>query len=71
VSTTLPARFDDARDVTAERQVAEANAAQIELPQEGPRTTADFAAVVMTNPPFRRFLVTGEIDGLCHDSVLD
>jgi hypothetical protein len=65
-STYLPARLDDAGDVTAERQVAEANAAEIELPQEGPSTTALLAAVVMTHPPLRRLFVTGEIDGLSH-----
>jgi hypothetical protein len=66
----LPARLDDAGDVAAERQVAEANTAEIELPQERPSTTALLAAVVVTHPPLRRLSVTGHIDGLGHDYVL-
>jgi hypothetical protein len=63
----LPARLDDARDIPTERQVAEANAAEIELSQEGPRTSALLAPVVVPDPPLRRLLVPRHIDGFCHD----
>jgi hypothetical protein len=62
----LPARLDDAGDVPAQRQVAEADAAEIELPQERPRPTALLAAVVMADPPLWRLSVSGHINGLGH-----
>jgi hypothetical protein len=66
----LPARLDDARDVPAKRQVAEANAAEIELPQEGPRTSTLLASVVVPDPPLRRLLVPRHIDSFCHDDYV-
>ena len=41
---SLPARLDDAGNVSLERQVAEADAAQAELAHEGARASADRAA---------------------------
>src|ERR1051325_8283665 len=44
----LPARLDDARDLTRERQLAEADAAHPEVPQERARPAAAMAPVVGT-----------------------
>src|SRR5260370_32923738 len=60
----LPARLDDARDVAPERQVSEADPAEIELPQERARPPTLLAAVAVTNPPFGSGAM--HIDGFCH-----
>src|SRR5579872_330600 len=61
----LPARLDDTGDVSPERQVSEADPAQIKLPQERPRAAALLAAVAMANAPFRGRAM--KVDGFCHD----
>src|SRR4051812_28054665 len=43
----LPARLDDARDVTTERELTEAHTAQPELAHERPRTAAQRAPVAL------------------------
>src|SRR3569623_3416655 len=61
----LPARFDDAGDVTLQGESAVTDAAHLELPQEGSRASALLATVPETNPPLR--WRTMHVDGLCHD----
>src|SRR5262245_32451582 len=62
----LPARFDDARDVAAQGEQAETDAAQVELAEEAPRTTTLVTPIAVPHAPLRRFPVGGHIDGLCH-----
>src|SRR5579885_2769744 len=52
----LPARLDDARDLAPERQRAETDAAESELPDERTRPPAEVAAVVLLHLEFRRAL---------------
>src|ERR1041384_5181640 len=54
-----PAGLDHARDVALERQLAEADAAHLEFPQEGPRAAALAAAVVAAHGELRRALGLG------------
>src|SRR5262245_49939889 len=49
----LPARLDDARDVSLEREVTEADPAQLELPVVGPCAAADAAAVAVPDLELR------------------
>ena len=49
----LPARLDHTGDLAAECVQPQANAAKLELAVVGPSTTADFAAVDVTNRKFR------------------
>src|SRR5262245_29088317 len=49
-----PARLDDARDLTRERQLAEADAAQAEITQEAARPPAAMAAGVGADLELRR-----------------
>src|SRR5262245_49848477 len=44
---SLPARLDDARNLAPQSQLAEADAAHPEVPQEGPRPPTAVAAVVL------------------------
>jgi hypothetical protein len=46
-SISLPARLDYARNFSLEGKTTEAQTAYAELPQEGARTTAELAAVVL------------------------
>jgi hypothetical protein len=62
----LPARFDDARDVTAQGEQPKADAAQVELAEEAPRATTLVTTIAETDAPLRRVSVGGHIDGLCH-----
>jgi hypothetical protein len=48
----LPARFDDAGDITAQRKAPETDTAQLELAQERTRAPALLASVLVTYPPF-------------------
>src|SRR6185437_6280166 len=66
----LPARFDDARDVAAQREVPEADPTHVELAQKRARAPTVVAAVAMTNTPLRRLLVGGEVDSLGHVQFL-
>src|SRR5215212_5269596 len=52
----LPARLADARDHPVERQLAEADAAHPELPQEGSGAAAALAAVLRAHLELRRAL---------------
>src|SRR3569833_371461 len=65
----LPARFDDAGDVTLQGEPAETDAAHLELPQESTRAPALLATVPVTHLPLR--WRTMQVDGLCHDYVLN
>src|SRR6266702_1424025 len=62
----LPARLDDARDVARERQLAEADAAHLELPQVRPGAAAGAAAVVLAHPELRLALGLGDQRQLGH-----
>jgi len=62
----LPARFDDARDVAAQREQTKADAAQVELAQESSRSTTLMTPIAVTHAPLWRLPVRGHIDGLCH-----
>src|SRR5579871_941513 len=66
----LPARFDDARNVAPQSEVAEADPAEVELAQERARAATLVAAVAMPNTPLRRLLVGGKVDGLGHGQFL-
>jgi hypothetical protein len=48
----LPARFDDAGDITAQRQGPKADPAKLELAQIGSRAPALLASVLVTDRPF-------------------
>jgi hypothetical protein len=65
----LPARFDDARDVTLEREHSETDTAHLEFAKERPRAAALLATISVPNPPFWR--LTMHVDGFCHDQVLN
>jgi len=65
----LPARFDDARNVTPEGIHSETNAAHFELAQKGASAATLFATVAMANLPLGRLAV--HVDGFCHDQVLN
>src|SRR3989442_10619360 len=56
----LPARLDDAGDVARERQLAEADAAHLELPQVRPGAAAGAAAVVLAHPELRLAIGLGD-----------
>jgi hypothetical protein len=47
----LPARFDDAGDITAQREIPKADPAEIELSDERSRAPTHLAAVLVTHPP--------------------
>src|SRR6185437_7329973 len=51
--TALPARLADAGDLPLQRHLAEADPAQAELPQEGPRPAAAPAAVAVADRELR------------------
>src|SRR5438552_14100843 len=63
----LPARLDDARDLTRKRQFAEADAAQTEVAQEPARAPAAMAAGVAAHLELRRPLPLFD-DGLLRHS---
>jgi hypothetical protein len=48
----LPARLDDSRDFTRERQLPETNTAQVKFPQETPGPAASLAAAVIAHGVF-------------------
>src|SRR2546426_9171632 len=52
----LPRRLDHSRDLALEGAIAEADAAHLELVQEGPAAPAQLAAVVGTHPELRLLL---------------
>jgi len=51
---SLPTGLANARDLAVERQVSEANAADAELAEIGPRPAADIAPVVLADLVLRR-----------------
>src|SRR4051812_17261291 len=48
----LPARFDNAGDITAQREGPKAEAAELEFAEISPRAPALLASVLVTPPPF-------------------
>src|SRR5262245_10831140 len=62
----LPARLDHARDLPRERQLAETDAAHLELPQIAARAAALAAAVVPADGELRRPLGLGDERQLGH-----
>jgi len=62
----LPARFGHTRDFAAQRQIAKAYPAQLELPQVSSRTTAALAPVVAAHRKLRLALGLGDHACLCH-----
>src|ERR1051325_2850865 len=62
----LPARPHDARDLALERELPEAEAAQLELPDVAARPAAQLAAVVRARRELRRTLRLRDERGLRH-----
>src|SRR5688500_11762601 len=62
-----PARLDHARDLAAEREVTEAEAAHLELAQEGTGATAPLATVLLTD--LELGLLGKPIDELAHHAA--
>src|SRR5258705_5941993 len=62
----LPAALRHTRHVTFERELAEAQAAQRELPHVGARAAAQAAAVAQPDLVLRRLLFLGDLRGRCH-----
>src|SRR4051812_45354477 len=60
-----PARLDDARDVAAERELAEAATTHLELTEVGARTATALAAAL--DPDLELLLLGKRIDQLGHD----
>src|SRR5687768_17003137 len=65
----LPARLDDSRQVALERQIPEADPAQRELPQVGPRPSTAVTAVPMTNLVLQLAVVLRDLRSSSHLSV--
>src|SRR5580765_460361 len=65
---TSPTTLGYSRDVALERQLAEAQPAQRELPHVGARTAAQMAAVAQANLELRLLLFFGDLRGGCHNS---
>src|SRR2546422_3180650 len=63
---SLPARFRDACDISFERQLAETETAERELPHVGARTAAQAAAVAQPDLVFRRLRFFRDLRGRCH-----
>jgi hypothetical protein len=63
----LPAGFDDARHFTGERQLAEADAAQVEFAQVAARAAATEAAVAMAASELGRLFVFRDFGGSGHE----
>src|SRR6185369_10100364 len=63
---SLPAALRHAGDVTLERELAEAQAAQGELPHVGAGPPAEVAAVAQPNLVLRRLLFLGDLRGGGH-----
>src|SRR5688572_2240992 len=61
-----PRALRHARDVALERQLAEAQAAHVELPQVPARAAAQVAAVVVADLELERFRFPGDLCGRCH-----
>src|SRR5215813_12799020 len=64
--TRSPAALRDPCDVALERQLAEAEAAQRELPHVGARAAAQMAAVAQPDLELRRFLFLCDLCSRCH-----
>src|SRR5262245_28136484 len=67
IMTESPARLDHAGHLALERELAEADAAQLELPQVSPRAAAQLAAVVDARLELHRALRLHDQRGLGHD----
>src|SRR5690348_17202880 len=65
ISSSLPARLDDARDVAAQRELAEAEATHLELTEVGTRAAATLAAALHAN--LELLLLGKRIDQLGHN----
>src|SRR5580765_8111322 len=65
-SVVLPGALRHAGDVALERQLAEAQAAQRELPHVSARTAAQVAAVAQANLEFRLLLFFGDLRCCSH-----
>src|SRR5260370_42498670 len=59
----LPAALRDARDVSLERQLAEAETAERKLPHVGARAAAEAAAVAQPDLELRYLLLFGDLGG--------
>src|SRR5690242_9915695 len=64
ISSSLPARLDDARDVAAQRELAEAEATHLELTEIGARPTTTLAAALHAD--LELLLLRKPIDQLAH-----
>src|ERR1700704_272665 len=65
----LPARLDHAGHLALERELAEADPARLELPQEAAGPAADLAARVGARLELRRTLLLHDERGLGHDQA--
>src|SRR4051794_29221896 len=62
----LPTRLSNAGDVTAQRQLPEADPAEFELAQKAPRTPAHFAAILFAGHELRLPLRLDDHCRSCH-----
>src|SRR5256885_7771890 len=69
LSNELPARLDHSGDLALEGAVAEADAAHLELVEEGAIAAADWAALVGADLELRLALRLGDLGELCHSQV--
>jgi hypothetical protein len=65
----LPTRLHYARNFTGERQLAEANSAQVKLAQIAPRAAATVAAVAMPAFELRLLIILRDFCGSCHSVI--
>ena len=68
-SCFLPARLHDAGDLPLQRQTAETQTADAELPQISPRTTAELAPVVFAGAELRLPRVLHSFCSGCHNPL--
>jgi hypothetical protein len=64
---SVPARLDDARDLTLQRERTEAKTADAELAEERARTATELAAVVLAGLELGLLCVFDALCGRCHD----
>ena len=63
---SLPRALRHTRDITFERQLAEAEAAHVELSKESPWTSAPLATIAVTNLVLQRLGLAGHLCGSSH-----
>src|SRR5215510_281533 len=69
ISLFLPGALDHTRHAAVERQLAEAQAAHVELAHERSRPPAQLAAIAVANLVLQRLCFFGDFRGRCHISL--